>query len=141
MVVAIVTALYLVACSSTAPREARQWQPTAATDFKSVAGKWEGLLIRSPRTPDDDWVTLVIGDAGTYEFMSYRTIGEFAGRGKFALIDGKLSAKTDKGGQITLQLYVDPTSSERMLKADAKDRKGFTYSADLKRTADATSAK
>jgi hypothetical protein len=95
MVVAIVTALYLVACSSTAPREARQWQPTAATDFKSVAGKWEGLLIRSPRTPDDDSVTLVIGDTGTYEFMSYRTICEFAGRGKFALIDGKLSAKTD----------------------------------------------
>jgi hypothetical protein len=30
----------MVACSSMAP-----WQPTAVNDFKSVAGKWEGLLI------------------------------------------------------------------------------------------------
>ena len=140
-VVAIITALYLTACSSTAPGEARQWQPTAATDFKSVAGKWEGLLVRRPRVRDDDWVTLVIGDTGTYEFMSYRTIGEFAGKGKFALTDGKLSAKNDKGGQMTLQLYMDPASSERMLKADAKDREGFTYTADLKRTGDAPSTK
>ena len=48
--------------------------------------------------------------------------------------DGKLSAKSDKGGQMTLQLYVDRPTGERMLKADAKDREGFSYSADLKRT-------
>jgi hypothetical protein len=73
--------------------------------------------------------------------MSYRTIGEFAGKGKLALTDGKLSAKSAKGGQMTLQLYVDPGTSERMLKADAKDREGFTYSADLKRTGDSVPAK
>ena len=131
----------VVACSSMAPKETRQWQPTAVTDFKNVAGKWEGLLVRNPRTPDDDWVTLVIGDTGTYEFVSYRTIGEFAGKGKLVLTDGKLSAKSDKGGQMTLQLYVDPATGERMLKADAKDGKGLTYFADLKRTGDAVSAK
>jgi hypothetical protein len=50
------------------------------------------------------------------------------------LTDGKLSAKGEKGGQATLQLYVDPGSSERMLKVDAKDSEGLTYSAELKRT-------
>jgi hypothetical protein len=53
----------LVACSSMAPTETRQ--PTAVTDFKSVAGKWEGLLIRDhPMTQNYDRVTLVIDDTG-----------------------------------------------------------------------------
>ena len=141
-IVAAVAAVHLmVACSSTPPREARQWQPTAVTDFKRVAGKWEGLLIQKPKVRDDDWVTVVISDAGTYEFVSYRTIGEFAGKGKLVLTDGKLSAKSDKGGQMTLQLYVDSANGERMLKADAKDGKGLTYYSDLKGTGDPVSAK
>ena len=140
--VAVITAVHLMAaCSSRAPREARQWQPAAATDFKSVAGKWEGLLIRIPRTRDDDWVTLVISDTGAYEFVSYRTIGAFAGKGKLLLTDGRLSATSEKGGQMTLQVYSDPGSSERMLRANAKDSEGFTYSADLKRTGGSPSAK
>jgi len=68
-------------------------------------------------------------------------IGVFAEKGKLVLTDGKLSAKGAKGGQATLQLYVDPGSSERMLKVDAKDSEGFTYSAELKRTGDVASAK
>ena len=124
----------VIACSSMAPKETRQWQPTAVTDFKNVAGKWEGLLVRNPRTPDDDWVTLAIGDTGTYEFVGYRLIGVFGGKGKLVLSDGKLSGKSEKGTQMTLQLYVDPASSERMLKADAKDSEGFTYAGELKRT-------
>ena len=35
---------------------------------------------------------------------------------------------------MTLQLYVDPGSSERMLKAEAKDSGGYTYAGELKRT-------
>jgi hypothetical protein len=139
--VTIITAVSLmVACSSTAPRETRQWQPTAVTDFKSVAGKWEGLLVRNPRTRDDDWVTLVIGDTGAFDFASFRTIGVFAGKGTLALTDGNLSAKSE-GGQMTLQLYVDPGSSDRMLKADGRDSGGFTYSAELKRTGGSSTAK
>ena len=34
--------------------------------------------------------------------MSYRLIGVFAGKGKLVLTDGKLSAKGEKGGQVTL---------------------------------------
>jgi hypothetical protein len=124
----------VIACSSIAPKETRQWQPTAVTDFKNVAGKWEGLLVRNPRTPDDDWVTLVIGDTGTYEFVSYRLIGVFGGKGKLVLSDDKLSARSEKGSQMTLQLYADPASTERMLKVDAKDSEGYTYAGELKRT-------
>jgi hypothetical protein len=144
----------IVACSSMAPTET-QWQPTAVTDFKSVAGKWEGLLTRdNAMTQNYDRVNLVIGDTGAYDIaitrtrttaqgvsVSYSVIGVFAEKGKLVLTDGKLSAKGEKGGQATLQLYVDSRSSERMLKADAKDSEGFIYSAELKRTGDVAFAK
>ena len=143
----------VVACSSMAPTEARQ--PTAVTDFKSVAGKWEGLLTRDhPMTQNYDRATLVIDDTGAYESavmrtrttasgtsVSYSVIRVFAEKGKLVLTDGKLSAKGEKGGQATLQFYVDPGSSERMLKLDAKDSEGFIYSAELKPTGDSASAK
>ena len=133
-IIAIIVVVHvIVACSLMAPSETRQLQPTAVTDFKSVAGKWQGLLVRNPRTRDDDWVTFVIGETGTYEFASYRMIGVFAGKGKLVLSDGKLSAKSEKGGQMTLQLYSDSGSSERMLRAIANDGEGFSYWADLKR--------
>jgi hypothetical protein len=133
MAVIIFTAQVLVACSLMAPAEKRQWQPTAIPDFKSVAGKWEGLLVRNPRTRDDDWVTFVIGETGTYEFVSYRMIGVFAGKGKLVLADGKLNAKSEKGGQMTLELLADSGSSDRILRAVAQDSQGFHYWADLKR--------
>ena len=144
----------MVACSSMAPTET-QWQPTAVTDFKSVGGKWEGQLIRDNYfTQNYDWATIAIGDTGTCEYAVVRTrttaqggsvsnsvVRVLSENGKLALTDGKLSTTGSKGGQMTLQLYVDPGSSERMLKSDAKDSEGFTYSADLKRTGDSASAK
>ena len=57
------------------------------------------------------------------------------------MTDGKLSATGSKGGQMTLQLYVDPGSGERVLKVNAKDSEGITYSADLNRTGESASAK
>jgi len=33
---------------------------------------------------------------------------------------------------VTVQLYTDPASVERLLKADGKNSQGFTYAADLK---------
>ena len=137
MATIVIAVNLVVACSSTAPT--RQWEPAPATDFKSVAGTWEGLLIRNPRT--QDWMTLVISDTGAFEFRSYRMIGVFAGTGKLTLTDGKLSAKSENGGQMTLQPYVDRGSSDRMLKVDARDSGGFTYSAELKRTGDSGTAK
>jgi hypothetical protein len=60
--------------------------------------------------------------------------------GKLVLTDGKLSATGSKGGQMTLQL-VEPGSGERVLKVNAKDSEGITYSADLKRTGESAPAK
>ena len=113
------------------------------------------FLIRDhPFTQNYDRVTLVIDDTGAYDIavmrtrttaqgvsVSYSVIGVFAEKGKLILTDGKLSAKGEKGGQATLQLYVDPGSSERILKSDAKDSEGISYTAELKRTGDSASAK
>jgi hypothetical protein len=140
MMVVIIAVQVIAACSSTDPKETRRWQPATVADFKSVAGKWEGLLVRNPRTRDDDWVTVAISETGTYEFVSYREIGVFAGKGKLVLTDGKLSAKSEKGGQMTLQLLADSGSPERILRAEAKDSEGFHYWADLKRTGGASAA-
>ena len=138
----------IVACSSMAP----QWQPTAVTDFKSVAGKWEGFLTSDdPRTLNYDRTTLVIDHTGGCETaitrtitkmpVSYHTLDVFAEKAQLVLTDDKLSARFEKGGRMTAQLYVDPASGERMLKAEGRNSKGFTYSADLKRTGDSASAK
>src|SRR5262245_44053130 len=124
-----------LASSSMLPWETRQWQPAAVTDFKSVEGKWEGFLTsNNPMVLDYDRATLVIYDTGACESaitrtitkvsgmsVTYDTIGVFDEKGKLVLTDGKLSTKFDKGGQMTAQLYMDPASGERMLKAE--DRK------------------
>ena len=138
----------LVACSSMAP----QWQPTAVTDFKGVAGKWEGLLTSDdPRALHFDRVTLVIDGTGDCETtitravtkmpVHYDTVDMFAEKTQLVLTDDKLSATFEKGGHMTAQLYVDPASGERMLRAEGKSSQAFTYYADLKRTGDSASAK
>ena len=127
----------------------------AVADFKSVEGKWEGLLTSNdPMVLNYDRATLVIDDTGACESaitrtrtrvagmsVTYDTIGVFAQKGKLVLTDGKLSTKFDKGGHVTVQLYVDPANGEHMLKAEGQNFQGFTYSADLKRTGDSASAK
>jgi hypothetical protein len=144
----------MIACSAMAPWETRQWQPTAVTDFKSVAGKWDGLLTSNdPRVLNYDRATLVIDDTGACESIITRTktrvhgvsvaygvTDVFAEKGKLVLTDGKLSTKFEKGGQLTAQLYVDPASGERMLHAEGESSQRYTYSANLKRTGDSGSA-
>ena len=73
--------------------------------------------------------------------VSYDVIEVFAEQGKLVLTDGKMSTKFEKAGQVTVQLYVDPASGERMLKAEGKNSQAFTYSANLERTGDYASAK
>jgi hypothetical protein len=145
----------MIACSSMAPWETRQWQPTAVTDFKSVAGKWEGLLISNdPGVLNYDRATLVIDDTGACESIITRTrtrvhgmstdygaTDVFAEKGKLVLTDGKLSTKFEKGGQLTVQLNVDRPSGERMLYAEGRTSQRYTYSANLKRAGDSIAAK
>ena len=56
--------------------------------------------------------------------MSYSVIGVFAEKGKLVLSDAKLSAKGAKGGQATLQLYVDREVVSACLKLTLKTVKG-----------------
>jgi hypothetical protein len=138
----------IVACSFMA----RQWQPSAVIDFRSVAGKWEGFVTADdPRTLQFDRVTFVIDEMGGCETaitrtitkmpVSYHTFDVFAEKTQLVLLDNKLSATFEKGGHMTARIYVDAASGERMLKAQGRNSKGFTYSADLKHTGDAASAK
>jgi hypothetical protein len=109
--IALAVLQILIGCSSVAPWETRQWQPAAVTDFKSVAGRWEGLLTSNdPRVLNYDRATLVVEDTGACESaitrtrtkvqgfsVSYDVIDVFAEKAKLVLTDGKLSTKIREG--------------------------------------------
>jgi hypothetical protein len=101
----------MLGCSSVAP----QWRPTAVTDFKSVAGTWQGFLTSDdPKALHFDRVTLVIDDGGACETTITRTrttmpvhydaIHVFAEKTQLVLTDDKLSATFEKGGHMSAQL-------------------------------------
>lgn len=112
--------------------EKTQWSPTEITDIKSISGKWEGIMIRTPKSKQDDWVNVSIQDNGDYEFASYRTIGVFSGKGNLAVKDGKAMAQSEKGS-VTVQLFTDKTKEQSMLKAEGKGKDGISYRAELQK--------
>lgn len=91
-----VLSLLTLGCQSPGHEPAQQWTPLPIESIASVAGKWAGLMLREPRSREEDWVRLTIAADGAYEFTSYRTIGVFSGRGQFSLSEGKLTVKTDR---------------------------------------------
>jgi hypothetical protein len=116
-----------------------QLSPTAIADIKNIAGKWEGIMIRTPKSRTDDWVNVTIQDTGDYDFASYRTIGVFSGKGKLTVADGKATAQGERG-KLTLQLFTDKASGQPMLRAEGKAKDGVSYRAELKKTGDAAPA-
>ena len=124
-----------LACAVFAASEKAQWSPTQITDIKSIAGKWEGIMIRTPKSKTDDWVNMSIQDNGDYEFASYRTIGVFSGKGNLAVKDGKAVAQSEKGS-LTMQLFTDKTKGQSMLKAEGKGKDGISYRAELQKASD-----
>ena len=112
--------------------EKPQWSPTQITDIKDISGKWEGIMIRTPKSRSDDWVNVSIQDNGDYEFASYRTIGVFNGKGNLAVKDGKAMTQTERGN-VTIQLFTEKTKGENMLKAEGKGKDGISYRAELKK--------
>lgn len=112
--------------------EKPQWSPTQITDIKDISGKWEGIMIRTPKSRSDDWVNVSIQDNGDYEFASYRTIGVFSGKGNLAVKDGKAMAQTERGS-VTIQLLTEKTKGGNMLKAEGKGKDGISYRAELKK--------
>ena len=112
--------------------EKTQWSPAQITDIKSISGKWEGLMIRTPKATNDDWVNVSIQDNGDYEFASFRTIGVFSGKGNLAVKDGKAVAQGEKGN-VTIELFTDKAKGQSMLKAEGKGKDGISYQAELQK--------
>ena len=93
-----VLAVTLAACASgaTPPPPATT---IPITSFQMVAGKWAGPVMGLATKAQDqsDWIEVTIRDDGTYDFGIVRTIGKFAGKGQFAMKDGKLTSQSERG--------------------------------------------
>ncbi|HTL60850.1 MAG TPA: hypothetical protein VL261_04315 [Nitrospira sp.] len=116
-------------CETTDRSKPPQWVQLPITDVSEVAGKWDGLMRRIPPDRRDDWVTVVIGSDGRYEFSSLRTIGVFSGHGQFAVNEGKLKATSERG---TIEATLYEAGAQRMLKAKARTADGMEYAAEVK---------
>lgn len=130
VLLACMTLLSLVVqgCQSTGSAPKQQWSHQPIESFGSVAGQWDGLVVRSPKVRGDDWLRVTIADDGRYEFASYRTIGAFSGRGQFTLAEGKLTVTTERG-TVTGSLYVSDNS--RMLRMSGVMEDGTRYAVQL----------
>lgn len=115
-------------CQSAGHAPKQQWSPEPIDSFGSVAGKWAGLMVRSPKVRKDDWIRLLIDNDGRYEFATYRTIGVFSGRGHFTLADGKLTMTTEQG-TATGSLFVSEGS--HMMRFIGIMEDGTQYTAEL----------
>ena len=122
--------LALLTAGCQTPREASkpQWSDVKIDSFESIAGKWAGLMLREPRSRQDDWVRVVIADDGRYEFVSYRSIGVFSGKGQFTLAEGMLTAAAERG-TLTGGLLV--SNGRRMLRMIGVMKDGTQYKAEL----------
>jgi hypothetical protein len=80
-------------------------------------------------------VRITIQDTGDYDFVSYRTIGVFSGKGILTVADGKATAQSERGN-LTMQLFTDKASSQVILRAEGKGKDGISYRAELKKASD-----
>ena len=106
-----------------------QWVQVPIADLSSVAGQWDGLIRVVPHQRRDDWVTVTIASDGRYQFSSLRTIGVFSGGGQFALDEGKLLSKSERG---TVEAVLYEAGGQRMLKAKGRAADGSEYTAEVK---------
>jgi hypothetical protein len=117
-------------CGTTAERSAEpQWVQVPITDLSAVSGKWDGLIRQVPHQRRDDWVTVAIAPDGRYEFSSLRTIGVFSGGGRFALDEGKLLSKSERG---TVEAALFEAGAQRMIRAKGRAADGTEYTAEVK---------
>lgn len=124
----ILVALVIVGCQSSTHEAKGHWNAQSIESFRSVAGKWAGIMVRAPKAPQDDWVRVTISDDGHYEFSSVRMIGVFSGQGQFTLADGKLTVTTERGAA-TGTLWV--TDGRRMLRFLGRMKDGTDYTVEL----------
>jgi hypothetical protein len=121
----------LVGCERPRQIQEPQWTRVPIADVAIVAGRWEGLMTRSPQShpwTTDDWVRVTIGADGSYEFASYQMIGVFSGKGTLALEHGELVSRTGRG---RVACSLDVAGNQRMLRVLGVTSDGVEYSAKL----------
>lgn len=124
--------LSMSACADVGTHVKAPTKAVSIPEIQSVAGKWDGLLKRRPRTRGDDYVMLTIRPDGTYEFASARTIGVFGGTGTLQLMDGKLRSEGEQG-HATYTLH--ERAGEQVLMVEGIDTTNdYKYRAELTRT-------
>jgi len=117
-----------LACAPVTPVPPPPSIQVSLSSFQGAAGKWAGIMRTTPRSREDDWVTVTIHGDGAYHFEAVRPIGIMQGQGTFTLTDGKLRAETERGWA-ELTLYEE--GDRRMLKVIAATKDGVQYSAEL----------
>src|SRR5262245_3986569 len=90
------------------------------SDFKSVAGKWEGMIKKATDMQDDLWVILTIQEDGTFTFSGVRETGLLAGAATLTLQDGRLAADTGRRSAV-FTLYERDGHPLLVLEAIGKD--------------------
>lgn len=126
----LLLAVAMGACT-TAPSTSSAVSPVAITDFKMVAGRWQGLVTGlASRRDEGDTVQLTIGNDGTYDFGVYRTIGALTGKGTFTLQDGKLRMQGERG-QAVYTLYEG--NGRQYLRSEGELSSGMPLSAEFRR--------
>lgn len=126
----VFTLVAIVGCTAVEHTPPPPLERIAVSDFDSVAGDWEGLMVQTPPSRYDNWVHLKIQPDGTFHFEAYRTIGVFSRTGVFTLEDGTLLATSEKGN-ITARLYRHAGKNDRIVKAEGTSGDGITYRAQL----------
>jgi hypothetical protein len=97
------------------------------TDLKAVAGTWAGVATRDAGG-QTDWLELTLREDGTFEGLSARQIGAFAGRGKLQVRDGSVHASGANGTAVMTLSEQDG----RVLNIRFIERNGVSYSATLR---------
>jgi len=127
-VVALIWISLSLGCETPPPAQPTLWTAVEVKDMAGVAGKWEGILRRTPQNKRNDLVALIIEPDGQFRFTSVRTIGILSGEGTFTLKDGKLTFNSDR---FTINAALFEADGKRMLRAEGMASDGMGYSSEL----------
>jgi hypothetical protein len=121
----ILLAGWLVACASETSRAPAVTVPI--TDFKSVAGVWEGAWEGPTDRTDSDWLKLTIRPDGRWEAESFRMIGVFRSSGQLTLSGGMITFQGERGGTGSASLV--ESGDKRWLNLQAVTSRGIHVTA------------
>lgn len=122
----IALAVVLAACATTETGSPPTFVPVS--DVRTLAGRWEGLLLGLPGGREQDFVEVLIREDGTYQAKTYRTIGVLRGQGSIEAKDGTLILRGERatgGGRLYLE------KGRRVLEIHVTDDSGRPVTARL----------